>query len=351
MQKIAVRTDDGYDILLDRGIIKNAGAYIKEVTGATRAIVISDSNVFPIYGETVLASLRSSGFVASSFVFPAGEKQKTLDTVSEMTKAMCESELTRADIAIALGGGVVGDMVGFASSIYLRGIDFIQIPTTLLSQVDSSVGGKTGCDTEFGKNLLGAFHNPSLVIIDPDTLNTLPEHYMRDGMGEVIKYGCIKSASLFEKLLDSDDLSKIILDVIYECVDIKREVVENDFTEKGERMLLNFGHTLAHAVEKHYNYDGISHGEAVGVGMYAVTLASEKEGLTEKGCAEKIKAALLKYGLPISAEVKAKELVKHMLHDKKRRGNSVNLVLLQSIGKSFVKAVANDDLPSFFSEV
>ncbi len=351
MQKITVKGERGYDILLSAGIVKEAGSYIRGVTKATRAIVISDSNVFPIYGETVLASLRDNGFEVSSFTFAAGEEAKTADTVLSMTKAMSEAELTRADIAVALGGGVTGDMVGFASAIYLRGIDFIQIPTTLLSQVDSSVGGKTGCDTDFGKNLLGAFHNPSLVLVDTDTLKTLPEHYMRDGMGEVIKYGCIKSKSLFEKLVACDNFSDIIQEVIYECIDIKREIVENDFTEKGERMLLNFGHTLAHAIEKHYNYKKISHGQAVGIGMYAITVAAEKENLTEKSSAEKIRVALEKYGLPLSCEVKAAELTTLMTRDKKRCGNSLNLVLLHTIGNSYVKAVENEKLEAFFSEV
>lgn len=351
MQKITVKGNDGYDILIGSNLIEKTGGLVRTVSRATRVIVISDSNVFPIYGETVLASLRNQGFEVSSFVFPAGEKSKTVDTVLSMTKAMSEAELTRADLAVALGGGVTGDMVGFASSIYLRGINFVQIPTSLLSQVDSSVGGKTGCDTEFGKNLLGAFHNPSLVIIDTDTLSTLPEHFMRDGMGEVIKYGSIKSESLFEKLMSCDDFGHIMAEVIYECVDIKREVVENDFTEKGERMLLNFGHTLAHAVEKHYNYEGLSHGEAVGIGMYAITLAAEKEGMTEKGSAERIKAALLKYGLPVSCDVKAAELCSLMTRDKKRRGNSLNLVLLHSIGDSYVARVENDRLADFFAGV
>lgn len=351
MQKITVKGNDGYDILIGSNLIEKTGGLVRTVSRATRVIVISDSNVFPIYGETVLASLRNQGFEVSSFVFPAGEKSKKVDTVLSMTKAMSEAELTRADLAVALGGGVTGDMVGFASSIYLRGINFVQIPTSLLSQVDSSVGGKTGCDTEFGKNLLGAFHNPSLVIIDTDTLSTLPEHFMRDGMGEVIKYGSIKSESLFEKLMSCDDFGHIMAEVIYECVDIKREVVENDFTEKGERMLLNFGHTLAHAVEKHYNYEGLSHGEAVGIGMYAITLAAEKEGMTEKGSAERIKAALLKYGLPVSCDVKAAELCSLMTRDKKRRGNSLNLVLLHSIGDSYVARVENDRLADFFAGV
>ncbi len=347
MRKITVKGDKQYEILFGTDILKESGSWIRKVTKATRAIVVSDSNVFPLYGETVMESLCENGFTVSSFVFPAGEKSKTMETVLQMTSAMSKAELTRSDIVIALGGGVAGDMAGFASAIYLRGIDFVQIPTTLLSQVDSSVGGKTGCDTEFGKNLLGAFHNPSLVLIDSNTLKTLPETYLRDGMGEVIKYGCIKSKLLFDKLYTCDDFSQIADEVIYECVDIKRQVVQNDFTEKGERMLLNFGHTVAHSIEKCMNYEGISHGEAVAIGMYTITTVFEKAGLTEKGTAEKIRNILLKYKLPLKCDISIEKLCTAMLADKKRRGDFLNLVLLDNIGSSYIKKLATEELPSF----
>ncbi len=348
MKKITVRGDKGYEILIGTDLIKNSGSYVRKISKASRAIVVSDSNVFPIYGETVLASFRQNGFSVSSYVFPAGESSKNIGTVLSMTEAMSKAELTRGDIAVALGGGVTGDMVGFASAIYLRGIDFVGIPTSLLSQVDSSVGGKTGCDTEYGKNLLGAFHNPSLVIIDTNTLKTLPERFMRDGMGEVIKYGSIKSKSLFDKLCNAESP---LNEIIYECVDIKRQVVENDFTEKGERMLLNFGHTVAHAIERYYNFEGVSHGEAVGMGMYAITRAAERAGLSRAGSADKIRELLTKYNLPLGCDADYSELVPLMTRDKKRRGDAVNLVLLDSIGEAFVKAIANDELASFFAEV
>jgi 3-dehydroquinate synthase len=226
----------------------------------------------------------------------------------------------------------------------------VQIPTTLLSQVDSSVGGKTGCDLSFGKNLVGAFHNPKLVLIDPETLTTLPERYKKDGMGEIIKYGAIRSADLFAKLENCNNFEEIEEEIIYLCVDIKRQVVENDFTEKGERMLLNFGHTLGHAIEKHCGFMGIAHGEAVGVGMLAITKASECSGDTEKGSADRIEKLLKKFDLPICTKAPIKELCEGMLHDKKRRGNSINLVLLSRIGDSFVKSVPTDRLIPFFSE-
>ena len=267
MRKITVSGQNGYEILIEKGILSSCGEHIKSVTNAARVLIISDSNVYPVYGNLVEGSLKEAGFKVFSHIFPAGETSKTMDTVSGMIEALATNELSRNDLVVALGGGVTGDMAGFASAIYLRGISFVQIPTTLLSQVDSSVGGKTGCDLSFGKNLVGAFHNPALVLIDPNTISTLPERYKKDGIGEVIKYAFIKSEKLFDTLSSSDNFDDILEEVIYRCVDIKREVVENDFTEKGERMLLNFGHTLAHAIEKAQNYKGLAHGEAVGVGM------------------------------------------------------------------------------------
>lgn len=349
MRKITVSGENGYEILLGRGLLENCGEYIRQVSSAQKVLIISDSNVYPLYGEKVSASLTACGFAASSFVFPAGEEYKTLDTINDMIKALCEAELSRNDLVVALGGGVTGDMAGFASAIYLRGIDFVQIPTSLLSQVDSSVGGKTGCDLSFGKNLVGAFHNPRLVLIDANTLSTLPTRYKNDGMGEVIKCACIRSASLFSKLQACSSFDEILEDAVFECVDIKRVVVENDFTEKSERMLLNFGHTLAHAIEKHYNFTGIAHGEAVGIGMLKITLASERAGKTEIGSAEKIEALLKKFGLPTECDAPMENLLSGMLHDKKRRGDRINLVLLEKIGTSFVEAYPTSELASFFS--
>ncbi len=350
MKKIVVKGEDGYDILISRGLLSASGEHIRRVTAAEKALIITDSNVGPLYSKAVKASLEGAGFAVSVFSFPAGEASKNLHTVTDMIEAMCEAQLTRTDIVVALGGGVTGDMAGFASAIYLRGIDFVQIPTSLLSMVDSSVGGKTGCDLSFGKNLVGAFHNPLLVLIDIETLKTLPDRYFKDGMGEVIKYGLIKSEKLFYTLEGAENLDAIIEEVIFECVDIKREVVENDFTEKGERMLLNFGHTLAHAIEKYYNFRDIAHGEAVGIGMVAITRSAERDGLSEKGTADRISALLQKYGLPIKAEVSAEQLTDIMLHDKKRRGDSLNLVLAQKIGSSFIHKINLDELKSFFAE-
>lgn len=350
MQKLTVSGQTPYEILIENGLINSVGEYVRAVSSAKKVLIISDTNVSPLYGNTVKSSLEKSGFTVFEFCFLAGESSKTLDTVSDMIKALCSANLTRSDLVVALGGGVVGDMAGFASAIYLRGIDFVQIPTTLLSQVDSSVGGKTGCDLSFGKNLIGAFHNPKLVLIDPETLKTLPSRYKNDGLGEVIKYGCIRSEKLFTALENANSFEEVKESAIFDCVNIKRVVVENDFTEKGERMHLNFGHTLAHAIEKYENYSGLAHGEAVGVGMVEITKAAEKAGLTEKGSANRIKALLEKYGLPTSVNANINELCEIMLHDKKRRANGINLVLLKKIGTAYTYNMPTKNLSVFFSE-
>ncbi len=344
--RVSLEGGRGYDILIENGLLSSCGSLIKDVTLAERAAVISDSNLAPLYMGEILGSLKSAGISAVSYVFPAGEQSKNTENVVKMVEFLAESELTRADIVVALGGGVTGDMAGFAAAIYLRGIKFVQIPTTLLSQVDSSVGGKTGVDLPQGKNLCGAFHQPSLVIIDPNTLKTLPGEYLTDGMGEVIKYGCIKSESLFEKL-EGQNAYNILPEIIYECVDIKRGVVERDETETGERRLLNFGHTCGHSIEKLSNYSGISHGVAVGIGMLLVVRAAEQQGITEKGTAARLQNLLLKYNLKTTCEYSLQDIAKNMKNDKKRRGNSVSFVLIDSIGTSFIKEIALEDVVPF----
>ena len=264
-----------------------------------------------------------------------------------MVEFMAENALTRNDLVVALGGGVCGDMAGFAASIYLRGIEFAQIPTSLLAQVDSSVGGKTAVDLPQGKNLCGAFHQPCIVLIDPDTLNTLTPEYFSDGMAEAIKMGCIKSSSLFEKI-ENEDAKEIIDDIIFECVSLKATVVENDEKEKGERALLNFGHTAGHAIEKLHNFTTISHGEAVGIGMVIVSKAGEANGITEKGTADRIIKVLQKYNLKIKDNHSLTDIITAMNSDKKRTGTAINFILLYSIGESFINPINNEEIEKFF---
>lgn len=347
MKTLRVNAGDGYDILIERGLLKTCGEQIKTAVSAKKAAIISDSHVAPLYLETVQSSVRAAGMETVSYLFPDGESSKTTENLIRIVAFLADNGLTRKDCVIALGGGVCGDMAGFAAAVYLRGIHYIQIPTTLLAQVDSSVGGKTAVDLPQGKNLCGAFWQPSLVLIDPEVLNTLPAHYFSDGMGEVIKYGCIKSAPLFERL-KNENARDIIDDVILECCDIKRGVVERDEKESGERALLNFGHTCGHAIEKLYDFSGISHGEAVGIGMVMISRAGESAGITEPGTADRIAALLEKYGLKTQTDLPVSKIVHNMAFDKKRTANGINLILLKKIGESFIKPSSPDEVNALF---
>lgn len=346
MKTVRVDTNTPYDILIERGLLDRSGELVRSVSAAKKACVITDSNVGAIYAERVLTSLKEADFETELFTFPAGESSKRLDTVAAMLSYMADFHMSRGDIVVALGGGVTGDMAGFAAATYMRGIKFVQIPTSLLAQVDSSVGGKTAVDIPQGKNLVGAFHQPCLVIIDPDTLSTLPERFVHDGMAEVIKYGCIKDERLFETL-ENENALDIIEDIIEICVSIKRDVVNRDEKESGERMLLNFGHTLGHSLEKLYNFGGLSHGEAVAIGMVKIAASGENAGLTEAGTADRIERLCKKNMLPTSDEASAATLAELCQSDKKAGGGSVNLVLLDKIGSSFIRKTPLSELEAF----
>lgn len=348
MKTVHVETGIPYDIFIERGILDSCGKYVRQVSNARKVTVISDSNVAALYKWRVMNSLSQEGFEVTAHVFQAGEESKNLNTIAEMYNTLANFGMTRKDIVVALGGGVTGDMAGFAAATYLRGIDFIQIPTSLLAQVDSSVGGKTGVDIAQGKNLVGAFHQPKAVLIDPDTLNTLPDLYVRDGMAEVIKYGCIKDAEFFDNLENTNALEHIE-DVIEVCVSIKRDVVSRDEREAGERMLLNFGHTLGHSIEKLYDFKGISHGMAVAIGMVLISRASEKQGITEIGTTDRIIMLCEKYGLPTSDKATFAEMANAAQSDKKTAGGAINLVLLRKIGDSFTKKIELDKLEEFIT--
>lgn len=349
MKNLLVKTGNPYQIKIERGLAQRAGAEIRQVPAlrkAKKAAVVTDSN---LEGQArgVAASLKAAGYGdVMVHVFPAGEESKNLSSVGAMLEAFAQFGLTRTDFVVAFGGGVTGDMAGFAAASYLRGVPFVQIPTSLLAQVDSSVGGKTGVDLPQGKNLAGAFWQPSLVLIDPDTLDTLPARYFADGMGEVIKYGCIRSRALFDSLKDGNARERIE-DIIFQCVDIKRQVVENDERDKGERMILNFGHTLGHSLEKAHHFQGLSHGEAVGVGMVRITQASEAAGFTQKGTADELCSVLRSYGLPVSDSVSDQAAAQGAVNDKKSLNGSLNLILLKSIGQCAVVPIGQRDLLPF----
>ena len=348
MTDIHVNTAKPYDIHIQKGLLEDAGSYTKSLTAAKKTMIITDSNVAPLYLKTVSDSIKAAQIQTESFIYEAGEQSKTLNTVSMIYDALSRFRMSRKDIIIALGGGVCGDMAGFAAATYLRGIDFIQIPTSLLSQVDSSVGGKTGVNITEGKNLVGAFHQPKAVLIDPFTLKTLKIQQIADGMGEIIKYGCISDSQFFNFLEQNDAMSNIE-HVIRTCITIKRDIVSRDEFESGERMLLNFGHTLGHAIEKLSGYKDITHGMAVGLGMIMITKASEKQGFTKKGCAQKISDLCKKYGIPTQCRYTFSELADAAKTDKKSTGSSINLVLLKDIGRSFIHNIKTDSLEEFIT--
>ena len=291
-----------YNIQIGWGLLTWAGEELRAVLpGASRIFVVTDSHVAPLYLERVRASLEGAGFQVTAHTVPAGESSKCAARLAELWEAMMAAGLTRTDAVAALGGGVVGDLAGFAAATILRGVDFVQIPTTLLAQVDSSVGGKTGVDIPQGKNLVGAFWQPVRVIADPDTLESLSPAVFADGMAEIIKAACIKDADFFSRLESGEAVRPEQLEqTILQAIDIKRGVVERDENETGERKLLNFGHTMGHALEKYYDYSALSHGRAVALGMVLITEASQRQGLTEKGTVERICAVLERHGLPLS---------------------------------------------------
>lgn len=346
MKKLTVNTPSAkYDILIERGILDSCDTYIVPLLKGKRVLIVTDSNVSKLYLNKVKNMLLKRGLFVSTHVFEAGEQSKHLGTVAEIFDTLSKNEFTRKDTIIALGGGVCGDISGFAAATYMRGIDFIQIPTTLLSQVDSSVGGKTGVDTKYGKNLVGAFYQPRLVLIDPDTLNTLSEHYFADGMGEVVKYGCIYSKELFE-FLEKNNIKENLEEIILECLKIKADVVSKDEKESGLRMILNFGHTAGHAIEKLSNYT-LSHGECVAKGMMLITLASEKQGLTEQGTVAKIIRLCKKCALNTDINYSIHDIADKAKNDKKGADSKINVVLIDKIGHSIIHPVDKKTFAKF----
>ena len=330
-----------YGIEIERGLLPRIGERVKRLLPkAEKAAVITDSNVGPLYASVLKKSLEKEGIAVTVLTFKAGEESKNLQTLGILYNGLAEAGLTRSDAVIALGGGVTGDMGGLAAATFLRGVAFIQIPTSLLATVDSSVGGKVAVDLPSGKNLVGAFYQPRAVYIDPDLLKTLSARYLHDGLAEVIKYGCIRDRDLFvmlEDIQNDAELLNRVDEIIETCCNIKARIVEQDEFDTGERMLLNFGHTLGHAIEKTFHFDRYSHGEGVGIGMVLLTRQSEKLGLTEYGTADRIAALLQKFQLPVNVQMRQDDFLRAIALDKKKRGSRLTLVLLKRIGESFLQ--------------
>ena len=339
MNTVTVAASKSYDILIGSGLLSILGAQIKKLGKAASVCIVSDTNVWPLYGETCRKNLEDAGLNAISFVFPAGEASKNGTVWLELLNFLAENKLTRSDMIVALGGGVVGDLAGFAAASYLRGIRFLQVPTTLLAAVDSSVGGKTAIDLPAGKNLAGAFHQPSLVLCDTDTLNTLPEDIFRDGCAEVIKYGILYDTGLFSHL-EEKGLAFNREAVITRCIELKRDVVMEDEFDTGSRMKLNLGHTIGHGVEAKSNFE-LSHGKAVAIGTAIVSRASK--------CKEtnRIISLLQKFDLPIQTDYTAEDLYTYTLSDKKRSGGTVNLIIPRMVGQCDIVPTPIEELKSF----
>ncbi len=335
METVRVDASKSYDIKIGNGILHSAGSLIQQASPqAKKLALISDSTVNSLYGDIVQESLENEGYSVIKYVFPAGEQSKNTDTLVEILNFLAENSITRSDMIIALGGGVVGDIAGFAAAVYLRGIKFVQIPTTLLAMVDSSVGGKTAVNLTSGKNLAGAFYQPELVLCDIDVLSTLPSHVFSDGCAEIIKYGLICDDVLFRFCLD-DNIANNLEYVIKTCVEIKAEIVNTDEFDTGRRRLLNLGHTIGHAIEKCSNYT-IHHGAAVAIGMMAVAKGAFACGLCHNDLSPIICRALEKYSLPLTAGFSAQELYSVTLSDKKLQGGTLTLVVPAEIGKSML---------------
>lgn len=331
-----------YPIHIERGLIDRIGPMMREALGECAVMIVTDDNVAPLYLERVQASLEGAGLAAHAVVLPHGEATKCLDALIRLYNDLCNLGLTRRDVVLALGGGVMGDLAGLAAATYLRGVRFVQAPTTLLAQVDSSVGGKVAVDMPQGKNLIGAFYQPEAVYCDPETLNTLTDEYWRDGLGEVVKYGCIGDEALFALLEQCASGGRAALmaeidTILTRCVQAKADVVAQDERDTGLRMTLNFGHTVAHAVETCQRYEGLRHGEAVALGMHVITRLTEQKGMTQPGTADRLDALLAALGMPMALpDIPEAELLTAMTHDKKSAGKTLRAVVLERIGRCFI---------------
>ena len=342
---IHVKVTKEYDICIGRGILSGIGGLVAPILGKCRLAVLTDSNVDALYGAVMMENLASAGYDACKFVIPAGEASKCADNLLAFLNFLAGEQLTRSDAIVAFGGGVVGDLGGLSASLYLRGVKYVQVPTTLLAAVDSSVGGKTAIDIPAGKNLVGSFYQPSMVCCDTALMDTLPTDIYRDGCAEVIKYGMILDASLYDTLHTLPFDREV---VVARCVEIKRDVVQQDEFDNGVRGLLNFGHTFGHAIEKLSNF-GVSHGEAVAKGMVIAARIAPLCGLCD--VADELADLLVRYGFDITTGYSANEIYDALLSDKKRRGSNISVVLPRAVGDCVLYDMPVEDLKELLQKV
>ena len=345
MRKLSVAASKNYDILIGNGLLPQLGGYVKALGKIQTVALVSETTVYPLFGKAAEKSLTDAGFRVKSFVFPAGEASKCADTYLQLLNFLAENHLTRTDAIVALGGGVVGDLAGFAAATYLRGIRFVQVPTTLLAAVDSSVGGKTAIDLPAGKNLVGAFWQPSLVLCDTACLDTLPKPIFRDGCAEVIKYAILYDREFF------DYLSRTGMDfnreyVIERCVAMKRDVVARDEFDVGARKKLNLGHTIGHGVEANSRFT-LSHGQSVAIGTAIVARAAAAKGLLSEADCGRILETLGAFGLPTETDDAPQILADIALSDKKRSGGTLDLIVPRTIGDCVICPVPVGEILSW----
>ena len=346
MERIRIAVEPSYDVIIGENLLIKVGELIAAQVPACRAAVITDSNVGPLYLDKVRNSLHKAGFTVASFVFSAGEQNKTMDTLSAVLEFLAENQLTRTDLVIALGGGVVGDVTGFAAGCYLRGVRFVQIPTTLLAAVDSSVGGKTAVDLSAGKNLAGLFWQPAMVICDTTVLRELPEEIFAEGAAEALKTGVLSGEALFS--LCESGIRGHLEAVVAGCVKHKGSVVEQDERESGLRKTLNLGHTPAHAIERLSGY-GISHGRAVAIGLALMAATAEKMGDAPAGFYDRICSALKAAGLPVESPYSPDALAKAAVSDKKRTGDRITVAVPKNIGSCELRTISINELEKLFA--
>ncbi|MCD7889111.1 MAG: 3-dehydroquinate synthase [Oscillospiraceae bacterium] len=330
MSVVNVTASRSYDVTVSDGILDKCGEFCKPLVKGKTAVIVSDDNVFPLYGKRVTKSLENEGFVVKEFVVPHGERSKSLSSYINLLEFLFESDVTRSDLLVALGGGVVGDLCGFAAATYQRGVQFVQIPTTLLAMVDSSVGGKTAVNLENGKNQVGSFYQPSAVICDPKTLSTLPEEEYLCGCAEVIKYAVLFSEEFFSELEETPAKDQLE-NVITTCVTMKRDIVKADEFDTGERMLLNLGHTVGHAVEGLSGFQTL-HGQAVAIGLATISRSAAKYGYLSEADCNRIISLLDKYGLPTETEYTIDDMYTLAVSDKKSSGDAITIIVPRKIG-------------------
>lgn len=340
-----------YPVIIESGLFRSIGSTLGSHFAGKKIALITDETIQKLYGDFLKKQLDASHCEWDIITLPAGDISKSFDTLTVIYKRLLDFQITREDVIVSLGGGVIGDISGFAAATILRGVDFVQIPTTLIGQVDSSIGGKNGVNLPEGKNLVGTFYQPTYVYIDPDFIRTLSDYHLADGMAEIIKYACVADADLFADLIRMNNHrdAQLIESIIYRCCLIKKQMIEHDEKDQGIRMLTNFGHTIGHAIENLYDYRIYGHGQAVAIGMQTITEHSEAMGLSGINTSAMLKELLLEYGLPaeLPQGIDKELLAQTMMKDKKRRGNKLNLVLIEKIGKGYIYPIEKTDIRKF----